>query len=76
MKKVSSTITHMSLIGLALLALAISTLVWLFERTRVDDSGATKNAELEAISSFEDEVLKSEPSLASNDEATGNAAFL
>ncbi len=76
MKKVSSTIMHMSLIGLALLALAIATVVWLFERMRVDDSGASWDAELEAIPSLEDELLKSDPSLASNDEATGNAAIL
>jgi hypothetical protein len=34
MKKLSSTVSHMAVIGLALLALIIATLVWLFERAR------------------------------------------
>ncbi len=76
MKKVTSTITHMGLIGLALLALVIATVGWLLERVRVDDSGVLRNAELGAIPSLEDGILKSDPSLASNDEATGNAAIL
>ena len=66
----------MSVIGLALLALVIATLVWLFERMRVEDSGATGTAELEAISPLEDEVFASGPPLASNDKAEGNVTTL
>ncbi len=76
MKKVSSTIMHMSLIGLALLALVIATVIWLFERMRVDDSRVLRNAELWAIPSLEDEVLESDPSFASNDKVKDSAAIL
>ena len=66
-------------VGLALLALVIATVVWLFERTRVDDFGQTlsKGLELEAISLLEgDEALESGPALASDDNVEGSAAIL
>lgn len=39
MKKISSTVSHMGVIGLALLALVIATVVWLAERALGRGSG-------------------------------------
>lgn len=71
MKKVSSTISHLGVIALALLALVIATVVWLFERMRLDNFGCPQSATLDAISLLEDESLESAPSLAGDSE--GNA---
>ena len=51
MRKVSSTISHAGLIGLALLALLIATVVWLFERLWTPESSPTPvgNVELEIL---------------------------
>ena len=46
MKKLVSMISHMAVIGLALLALLIATVVWLFER--LGDSGPAASASTDA----------------------------
>jgi hypothetical protein len=80
MKKISSTASHLGIIGLALLALLVATVVWLVERARGRDSGqASQGAEpeLDAVragSAYD--ALNRGASLACEEEAAGDGMML
>jgi hypothetical protein len=79
MKKVTSKISHMAVIALALLALAIATMAWLFERLQGTNTchAPADVADRELIPALpRAESLDTNPQRACEDEGGGNAAIL
>jgi hypothetical protein len=80
MKKVSSMMAHTGVIGLALLALLIATLVWLFERAGERDPcqprRESEEAALPVRDVLEDCALESGAPIACTDEAAGDGMML
>ena len=71
---------HLGVIGLALLALLIATLVWLFERVGGRDSSpaqtASEEAALPLIDVMENAALETGEPIACKDEAAGDGMLL
>jgi hypothetical protein len=68
----------MGVIGLALLALAIATVVWLFERVQGVESrhAPAEGTEREILPALPPKVVETPSSLTCEDESRGNAASL
>jgi hypothetical protein len=79
MKKVTSKISHLGVIALALLALAIATVVWLFERLQGTNTcyAPADLTDRELIPALpRAETLETNPPLACEDEGGGNVTAL
>lgn len=78
MKKLASMISHTGVIGLALVALLIATVVWLFERFSRGDSGHAASARTDAAVWMEADLgnatLETSAPLICEEEATGDGS--